>query len=89
MKNKIFILKGLVVSEQSIKDKMLAELNSIGVTEFASKGWIHRFLKRYSLVSRRITGSGRALDPNASEIIWDYITEVNDYIFEKGINMSI
>jgi hypothetical protein len=59
-------------------------LEAVGITEFASKGWIHRFLKRYSLVSRRITGSGRALDPNASEIVWDYIIDVNDYIIEKG-----
>ena len=41
-------------------------LEAVGITEFASRGWIHRFLKRYSLVSRRITGSGKALDTNAS-----------------------
>jgi hypothetical protein len=78
------ISKGLIVSAKSIIEKMTECLLAVNVISFGSRGWIHRFLKRYSLVSRRITGSGRLLATNAGEIIWDYILEANDFIFEKG-----
>ena len=64
---------------------MVKELLLIGVSEFkGSNGWCSRFCQRYSLTSRRITGSGKALPDNAAEIVWDYIEGINDYIFERG-----
>ena len=48
-----------------------------------------RFCKRYSLKSRRITGSGKSLPTNAADIIWDYIIDANDLIIEKGLKNKL
>jgi len=64
---------------------MQMELRAIGVTETefkGSNGWLDRFCRRFSLKSRRITGTGRILPDNLSEIIWDHIEDMNDLIDE-------
>ncbi len=65
---------------------MKEELAVVEVVEFkGSNGWLDRFCKRYSLTTRRITGTGKELPSNAPEIIWDYIQTVNDNIKKYGI----
>ena len=74
---------GLVVSKEAILKKMLSELgNAVKFT--GSNGWLDRFCKRYSLKTRRITGSGKELPENLVQVIWDHIEEVNDLIDVKG-----
>ena len=64
---------------------MKDELAIIGVLQFkGSNGWLNRFSKRYSITSRRITGSGKHLPENLSQIIWNHIEAVNDFISLKG-----
>ncbi len=49
----------------------------------ASNGWLLRFLKRFNLVVRRISSSGRELPKNCSDIVYNYLKSVNQAIKNK------
>jgi hypothetical protein len=49
----------------------------------ASNGWLLRFLKRFNLVVRRISSSGRELPKNCCNIVYNYLKSVNQTIKNK------
>jgi hypothetical protein len=49
-----------------------------------SRGWVQNFMRRYDLVFRRITTSGRELPKNCVEVINVFLNEVKEKITEKG-----
>ena len=84
----IFFTKiGLVISKSAIIRKMneLLEENDIDGVK-CSNGWLNRFLKRYKLTTRRITGSGRNLSVDFVVVVKDYLQAVNKAI-EKNCNI--
>lgn len=86
----LFYYLGLIVTKSNLISRMKEELLKIGVSEAnfkGSNGWLDRFLKRFHLKTRRITGVGRILPENLSEIIWDHIDDMNDLI-EDGMYIS-
>ncbi len=67
---------------------MKIRVDELGENNFTvSNGWITRFLKRFILVSRRITGSGKKLPKNAADIAGAYLSEVRDKIASNGDNL--
>lgn len=61
--------------------KTLEDLCSVPENPFqfkASYGWSRRFFKRYGLVLRRISGSGRAFKADTVVTIRDYLLEIRN-----------
>jgi hypothetical protein len=76
----------MIVSKKKLIEKMKSELSLIYVHEFkGSNGWLDRFIKRYSIAKRRITGCGKSLPANLKDLIWAHIEDVNELIHSEGI----
>lgn len=76
----------MIISKKKLIEKMKSELLLINVPEFkGSNGWLDRFIKRYSIAKRRITGSGKNLPSNLKDLIWAHIEDVNELIHVEGI----
>lgn len=72
-----FIATEPVESSQIIERLIAPETES---TFKASYGWVRRFMKRYNLVLRRISGSGRAFKSDTAQVVTEYLRSVREII---------
>lgn len=79
----------ICVRPNNIRSEMLAFCKENGNLNFrASYGWLRRFMARYNLVFRRISGSGREFPNNSVEIINDYFKETRYFIESKKFTLN-
>ena len=73
------------VGTLSLLNKMNIILKEIKPTNpiKASRSWLQRFMKRYNLSNRRISGSGRAFPSNLKELISNYFNEIDNILSKK------
>jgi hypothetical protein len=63
---------------------MVNPLKSPSIQFQASNGWLLRFLKRFNLVIRRVSNSGRKLPKDCTGIVYNYLKSVNETIIDKN-----
>ena len=64
-----------------IEDLNITAANGITNKKFsASIGWCRRFMKRYGLVIRRISGSGRSFKPDTVHTIHEYLIQLRETV---------
>jgi hypothetical protein len=79
----------LIISKKKLLEKMQNELLQINIPDFkGSNGWLDRFIKRYQIAKRRVTGSGKKLPEDMTELIWAHIGEVNELIESQGFYLK-
>lgn len=85
MNVQFFCFQGHIVSQVWLKTQMQIRVDELGDTEFKIRnGWMSRFVKRFGLATRRITGCGRSLPKNAALIADAYLQEVRGKIDLHG-----
>ncbi len=70
-----FIITGILIRQEMIRH--VNPTNNPAIKFQASNGWLIRFLHRFNLVVRRISGSGRELPKDCHKEISDYLKSAN------------
>jgi hypothetical protein len=84
------IFLGLIISKKKLLEKMQNELLLINIPDFkGSNGWLDRFIKRYQIAKRRVTGCGKKLPEDMTDLIWAHIGEVNELIESQGFYLKL
>ncbi len=70
-----FIITGILIRQEMIRH--VNPTNNPAIKFQASNGWLIRFLHRFNLVVRRISGSGREFPKDCHKEISDYLKSAN------------
>ena len=75
-------VKKLGVSTLSLRNKMNSEMINKNITDKIkpTNSWLQRFMARYGLSLRRISGSGRSFPSDLKEILNTYFTDLQEII---------